>query len=59
MVYFHLGDAERGFHWLERAVEKRVASMRWLNVHPAYDKWRADPRFVALVRQLRLPATIG
>jgi TolB-like protein/DNA-binding winged helix-turn-helix (wHTH) protein len=59
MVYFHLGDDERGFHWLERAVEKRVASMRWLNVHPAYDKWRADPRFVALVRQLRLPATIG
>jgi len=59
MVYFHLGDDERGFHWLERAVEKRVGSLRWLNVHPAYDKWRADPRFVALVRQLRLPATIG
>ena len=59
MVYFHLGDDERGFHWLERAVEKRVASVRWLNVHPAYDKWRADPRFVALVRQLRLPAPIG
>jgi TolB-like protein/tetratricopeptide (TPR) repeat protein len=59
MVYFHLGDDEQGFHWLERAVETRQSSMRFLNVHPMYDKWRADPRFVALVRQLRLPATVG
>jgi predicted Zn-dependent protease len=59
MVYFNLGDDEQGFHWLQRAAEKRLSSLRFLNVDPAYDKWRADPRFVALVRQLRLPATIG
>ena len=59
MVYFHLGDDDRGFHWLERAVERRLGAMPFLNVHPAYDRWRKDPRFVALVRQLRLPETIG
>jgi len=31
--------------------------VRWMNVHPAFDRWRNDPRFVALVAQLRLPAT--
>jgi len=59
MVYFHLGDDERGFRWLERAVEKRLGYMPFLNVHPAFDRWRNDPRFAALVRRLRLPDTIS
>ncbi|HZI79748.1 MAG TPA: winged helix-turn-helix domain-containing protein [Vicinamibacterales bacterium] len=59
MVHFHLGDADRGFQWLEQAVARRLGYVRWFNVHPAYDRWRNDPRFVALVRQLRLPATAG
>ena len=57
LVYFHLGDHARGFQWLERAVQKRVSSVRFLNVHPRFDAIRADPRFVALVRQLGLPST--
>jgi TolB-like protein/DNA-binding winged helix-turn-helix (wHTH) protein/tetratricopeptide (TPR) repeat protein len=56
-VYFQLGDADRGFAWLERAVGKRLGYVRWINVHPAFDPWRSDPRFIALVQQLRLPAT--
>lgn len=59
LAYFHLGDHDRGFQWLERAVQKRLSSVRFLNVHPMFDTWRADPRFVALVRQLRLPSTSG
>jgi len=54
-VYFLLGDADRGFAWMERAVSKRLSYVRWMNVHPAFDPWRSDPRFAALVRQLRLP----
>jgi TolB-like protein/DNA-binding winged helix-turn-helix (wHTH) protein/Tfp pilus assembly protein PilF len=56
MVYFDLGDRDRGFQWLERAVARRVGFVRWLNVHPAYDPLRSDPRFIALVNQLQLPA---
>jgi TolB-like protein/DNA-binding winged helix-turn-helix (wHTH) protein/thioredoxin-like negative regulator of GroEL len=56
-VYFLIGDADRGFEWMERAVSKRLGYVRWMNVHPAFDPWRSDPRFAALVRQLRLPAT--
>jgi TolB-like protein/DNA-binding winged helix-turn-helix (wHTH) protein/Flp pilus assembly protein TadD len=54
-VYLLLGDTDRGFEWMERAVAKRVGYVRWMNVHPAFDQWRSDPRFVALVQQLRLP----
>jgi TolB-like protein/DNA-binding winged helix-turn-helix (wHTH) protein/tetratricopeptide (TPR) repeat protein len=56
-VYFLLGDADRGFEWMERAVSKRLNLVRWMNVHPAFDAWRGDPRFVALVQQLHLPTT--
>jgi TolB-like protein/DNA-binding winged helix-turn-helix (wHTH) protein/thioredoxin-like negative regulator of GroEL len=56
-TYLLLGDAERGFEWLGRAVARRMGYVRWMNVHPAFDRWRNDPRFVALVAQLRLPAT--
>lgn len=56
MIRFYLGDDDRGFEWLERAVAGRLSYVRWLNVHPALDPWRNDPRFVALVRRLRLPA---
>jgi TolB-like protein/tetratricopeptide (TPR) repeat protein len=56
MVYFQLGDRDRGFQWLERATARRLGFMRWLNVHPAYDPIRNDPRFVALVKRLQLPA---
>jgi TolB-like protein/DNA-binding winged helix-turn-helix (wHTH) protein/Flp pilus assembly protein TadD len=56
-VYLRLGDTDRGFAWMERAVAKRVGYVRWMNVHPVFEPWRSDPRFVALVAQLRLPTT--
>jgi TolB-like protein/DNA-binding winged helix-turn-helix (wHTH) protein/Tfp pilus assembly protein PilF len=54
-VYLRLGDTDRGFEWMRRAVGKRVGYVRWMNVHPAFDPWRSDPRFNALVEQLQLP----
>ena len=59
MVYFHLGDRDQGFVWLERAFAKRLSLLRFLNVLPSYDRVRDDPRFVAMVKRLRLPATAG
>ena len=55
-VYLLLGDTDRGFEWMGRAVSKHAGYVRWMNVHPAFDPWRNDPRFIALVQQLRLPA---
>ena len=56
VTHLLLGNEDRGFDFLEQAVAKRLGYMRWLNVHPLYDPWRSHPRFIALVKQLRLPA---
>ena len=55
-VYFALGDLDRGFEWMTKAVERRQGLVRWLNVSPKFDPVRSDPRFAALVARLKLPA---
>ncbi len=56
LVHAGLGENDRALEWLERAVERRELSLSVLNVHPAYDSLRAEPRFAAVVQQLRLDA---
>jgi tetratricopeptide (TPR) repeat protein len=58
-VYFALGDSDRGFGYLTKAVERRQGPVRWLNVSPLYDHVRSDPRFVSLVARLQLPDPPG
>jgi hypothetical protein len=55
-VYFALGDLDRGFEWMSKAIDKRQGLARWLNVTPAFDAVRSDPRFAALVARMKLPA---
>jgi TolB-like protein len=56
IVYFTLGDRNRGFEWLTKAFDRRgsfvVAAAK---VQPAFDGIRNDPRFKALVARLNLP----
>ncbi len=54
-VHFALGDSDRGFEYLTKAVERRQGPVRWMNVVPGNDRVRSDPRFVALVARLKLP----
>jgi serine/threonine-protein kinase len=49
-----LGETDEAFAWLERAYEERRGWMVYLNVEPALDGMRADPRFRDLVRRMRL-----
>jgi serine/threonine protein kinase/tetratricopeptide (TPR) repeat protein len=53
-VYFALGDHDRGFAWMTKAVDQRQGLVRWLNVSPKFDPVRTDPRFAALVARLKL-----
>jgi tetratricopeptide (TPR) repeat protein len=52
-----LQDTEGALRWLRRAVEERNGWMVYLNVDPAYDSLRSDPRFQQLVEQVGLPTT--
>ncbi len=54
MVHIGLGEADLAFEWLDRAVECRDPHILHLPAKPVYDSLRADPRFAALLRKMRL-----
>jgi TolB-like protein len=55
VAYFALGDKDRGFEWLTKALDQRSGRVAYANVLPAFDGVRSDPRFKALVARLKLP----
>jgi serine/threonine-protein kinase len=54
MHYAWLGDKEQALAWLQKAVEERNLNVSALNIDPIWDSYRADPRFMALVRRVGL-----
>jgi serine/threonine protein kinase len=58
-AYFSLGDRDRGFEYLSKAIDRRQGPVRWINVSPLYDGVRSDPQFKALVARLKLPESSG
>jgi hypothetical protein len=49
IVYTGLRDKDRAFEWLERTIAARPAT---INVDPAFDVLRSDPRFTELLRRI-------
>lgn len=54
-IYVALGDKDRAFDWLERAVDERSTYVVQINVEPVFDLLRSDPRFRALLRRMNFP----
>jgi serine/threonine-protein kinase len=54
LIYAGLGDADRAFAALQKAYEARDEVMLQLNVDPAIDGLRSDPRFADLLRRMGL-----
>jgi tetratricopeptide (TPR) repeat protein len=54
VYYWHLGDIDQGFEWLEKAYEVRDQQIAWAKVHPAFDPLRSDPRFKAMLKKMNL-----
>ncbi len=54
LVYIGLGDREKAFEWLQKAVTERSLSIVTMKVDPVYDDLRTDPRFASLLRQIGL-----
>lgn len=55
MIYVGLGDKDQAFNWLEKAFQERSFNIVWLKVEPRWDSIRSDPRFIDLLRRMRLP----
>jgi serine/threonine protein kinase/tetratricopeptide (TPR) repeat protein len=54
MGYAAIGDFDRAFACLERALQVRSAGLIYLHVDPGYKPLRADPRFRQLVQRIGL-----
>jgi TolB-like protein/Tfp pilus assembly protein PilF len=54
-VYAQRGDLDSAFKWLERGYRMHDAGIRWLKADPLYAPLRHDPRYLPLLRKIRLP----
>ena len=53
-VYLGLRDVDRAFEWLDRAVDAHDQLMMPIKSYVFFDPIRADPRFHALLRKMKL-----
>jgi hypothetical protein len=53
-VYFYLDKKDQAFEWMNKAYEDRDFNLRTLKVHPAFDRVRTDPRYIALLKKIGL-----
>jgi tetratricopeptide (TPR) repeat protein len=54
LVQLGLGDRDSALTWLHKACVERSNFVHWLKVEPVWDPLRPDPRFAAILREMRL-----
>ena len=54
IVYLGMGNRDRAFEWLRKALDERCIYLTWLNSDPLYDPVRSDSRFLDLLRRMHL-----
>lgn len=52
LTWAQIGDREKTLEWLEKAFQSHTRDLVYVNVEPAYDFLRGDPRFDELVRRV-------
>ena len=54
VIYPALGEIDKGFDWLEKAVDERLGTILHLHIDPFYDPLRSHPRYPGLLRKMNL-----
>ena len=54
VLHLGLGDTDAALQWLGKAAAERSMGIHWLKVEPVWDPLRPDPRFAAVLREMRL-----
>ncbi|MEK9137247.1 MAG: tetratricopeptide repeat protein, partial [Bacteroidota bacterium] len=52
IVYAGLGDSDRAFEWLDKALAEHSGALAFIKVDPFFDSLRPDPRFAQLLRHM-------
>lgn len=58
MIHTALGETDQAFEWLHRAYDERQGFLVILNVEPAFDPLRSDPRLAELLQRMGLVSAI-
>ena len=53
-IYAYLGDKDKAFEWLNKAVDDRAIQFTYLIADPRWDSVRSDPRYTALLQRVGL-----
>jgi tetratricopeptide (TPR) repeat protein len=54
-IYAQWGDRARALEWLDRAMRLRDSGLVLLKTGPLFDPLRSEPRFQAVLRELKFP----
>jgi len=54
-AYGFSGNAALAFEWLDRSFDAQVKLLTDLKSEPAFRPWHGDPRYLALLRKMKLP----
>ena len=54
MIYLSLGEIDKAFDWIEKAVEERHLNILSIFPLPVFDPLRSHPRYKALLRKMNL-----
>jgi TolB-like protein/Tfp pilus assembly protein PilF len=55
IFYAQLGEKDKAFAELNKAVENREYTVRFLKIEPGFDPLRDDPRFKELLQRMKFP----
>ncbi len=54
-LYAALGEKDRAFQFLDKAIQERQRSLRLIRITGAFDSLRSDPRYREVLRRLNFP----
>lgn len=54
LIYLGLGEINRTMDWIEKAYQERSGYLVYLKIDPIVDPLRANPRFQALLKKMKL-----
>jgi serine/threonine-protein kinase len=55
IIYAQWGDRSKALEWLETAMRLRDPGLEGFKTDPLFDPLRQEPRFQAMLRELRFP----